>query len=113
MPADRPSPSHERGRGLLEEGELADAIRAFLDALDADPAFQPAYFSLMEAYELAYEVLPDPELLHQVKNVLLGVRDQELDAEAARRAAEIEKRVDAKLESTGHPPPAPGRTPPA
>jgi hypothetical protein len=99
---------HRRARALLEEGEMADAIRAFLDVLEEDPEDIDAYFGLMEAYEFTYEVLPDPELLHQVGNVLLGARDRELTDEQSRRADEIELRIAAKLEAAGHPPPAPG-----
>jgi hypothetical protein len=102
---------YRRARDLLEGGELADAIRGFLNALDDDPRHIDAYFGLMEAYELTYEVYPDPELLHQVGNVLLGVRDQDLTDEQHRRADEIELRIGTKLEAAGHPPPAPGRTP--
>lgn len=103
---------HDRAMGLLRRGELADAIGGFLLALDADPDHVPSYFGLIQAYELAYEVLPDPELLHQVKNVLRGARDRDLGEEELRQAGEIERRVDAKLVEAGEPPPAPGRTPP-
>ena len=97
--------------GLLREGELADAIGAFLGALESDPEHIPSYFGLMRAYELTYEVLPDSELLHQVKNVLRGLRDHDLTAVEAREADVIEREVDRKLGLAGDPPPAPGRTP--
>ena len=100
-----------RARILLREGELADAIGAFLGALERDPEHIESYFGLMKAYETAHEVFPDPELLHQVKNVLRGARDRDLSADQSRQADEIEDRIDAKLAEAGHPPRAPGRTP--
>ena len=104
---------HRRGLRLLGEGELSEAIRALLNALDEDPELVEAYFDLMKAYETAYEVLPDPELLHQVKNVLQGVRDGDLTEDQIRRADEVGRRIDEKMEAAGHPAPAPGRTPPS
>jgi hypothetical protein len=103
---------HERAMALLRQGELADAIGAFLRTLEAHPEYIPAYFGLMRAYELTFEVLPDPELLHQVKNVLRGLRDQDLGEAETREADVIERAVDAKLARAGSPPPAPGRTTP-
>jgi len=98
---------------LLRDGELADAIGAYLDALNQDPEHLDSYFGLMRAYETTYEVLPDPELLHQVTNVLRGLRDRELTAEQAARADEAERRVAARLEEAGHPPRRPaGPRPP-
>ncbi len=103
-------PEYERARGLLEQGELADAIGAFLGALEQDPEDIESYFGLMSAYETAHEVLPDPELLHQVTEVLRGARDRELTPEQAARADEVERRIGVKLEAAGHPPRAPGRS---
>ena len=97
--------------GLLREGELADAIGAFLGALESERAHIPSYFGLMRAYELTYEVLPDAELLHQVKNVLRGLRDLDLSSEESEEADAIERQIARKLEEAGAPPPAPGRTP--
>jgi len=105
--------AYRRAENLLRDGELADAIGAYLDALNQDPEHLDSYFGLMRAYETTYEVLPDPELLHQVTNVLRGLRDRELTAEQAARADEAERRVAARLEEAGHPSPAPGRTPPS
>jgi hypothetical protein len=106
-------PGYERARRLLGEGELADAIGAFLRAVEEQPEHAESYFGLMRAYELAYEVFPDPELLHQVQNVLRGLRDLDLDPAQQSRAAEVERRVEARLAAAGHPPPAPRRTPAA
>jgi hypothetical protein len=100
-----------RARSLLRDGELALAIGAFLEALEADPDHVESYFGLMEAYETTYEVLPDPELLHQVRNVLRGLRDRDPGVGERERAAAIEARVERKLAEAGAPPPAPGRTP--
>jgi predicted Zn-dependent protease len=91
------APAYERGRKLLEEGELAEAIWALLEALQEDPEELDGYFALMEAYELAYEVFPDPQLLQQVKNVLAGARDQALDEARSRQADQIERRIEARL----------------
>lgn len=102
----------ERAFGLLSRGELAEAIGTFLGALEEDPDGVDAYFGLMRAYELAYEVFPDPELLHQVENVLRGVRDLELDPEEHRRADGIASRIAAKLADAGHPPPIDRGVPP-
>ena len=93
--------AYERGRRLLQEGELADAIWAFKDALEEDPEEPAGYFALMEAYELAYSVFPDPQLLEQVKNVLLGVRDQDLSEKQSRQADLIERRIQAQLADLG------------
>lgn len=100
-----------RARALLRDGELAAAIGAFLEALEADPDHLESYFGLMQAYETTYEVLPDPELLHQVRNVLRGLRDRGPGEADAARAAAIEARIEARLAAAGAPPPAPGRTP--
>jgi len=102
----------EHALDLLRRGELAEAIAAFLGALEEEPEDVASYFGLMRAYELAYEVFPDPELLHQVENVLRGLRDRDLDPADIARADAIEARVAGKLAAAGHPPPAPGRTPP-
>ncbi len=107
-----PPPGYQRATELLAQGELADAIGAFLGALEEEPEHLDSYFGLMKTYELSFEVLPDPELLHQVGNVLMGLRDRELDEATIRRANEVEARVLARLEEIGHPPPAPGRTSP-
>ena len=104
---------HQRAQELLAAGQLADAIATFLAALDEDPEHVESYFGLMQSYELTYEVLPDPELLHQVGNVLRGLRDRDLGEEDLRRAAAVEARVEGRLAEAGHPPPAPGRTPPS
>ena len=104
------NPETERAQALLDQGELADAIGAFLGALERDAEHIESYFGLMRAYETAYDVLPDPELLHQVVEVLRGARDRELSEEQARQADAIEQRIDAKLEAAGHPPRAPGRS---
>jgi len=102
-----------RARALLRDGELALAIEAFLDALDRHPEDLEAYFGLAEAYETTYEVLPDPELLHQVRNVLAALADQDLDADLAARAETIAARIVEKLAAAGNPPPAPGRSGPS
>ncbi|MGD8375599.1 MAG: hypothetical protein PVF68_05610 [Acidobacteriota bacterium] len=93
----------ERAFDLLQRGELAEAIAAFLGALEEDPERVESYFGLMRAYELAYEVFPDPELLHQVENVLRGLRDLDLGPEEHRRADGIASRIAAKLADAGHP----------
>ena len=89
--------AYQRGRRLLEQGELADAIWAFMDELQENPGEPAGYFALMEAYQLAYTVFPDPQLLQQVKNVLVGARDQELEPQQEELADAIERRVDAEL----------------
>ncbi len=91
--------AYRRGQQLLEEGELADAIWAFMDELQENPEDPAGYFALMQAYQLSYTVFPDPQLLQQVKNVLVGVRDQELDEAQVQRADEIERGVDAELQA--------------
>jgi len=101
-----------RARALLRDGELALAIEAFLDALERHPDHLESYLGLAEAYETTYEVLPDPELLHQVRNVLAALSDQDPGAELEARAAAIAARITEKLAAAGNPPPAPGRSGP-
>ncbi len=91
--------AYQRGRQLLQEGELADAIWAFLDELQENPEEPAGYFALMEAYQLSYTVFPDPQLLQQVKNVLVGARDQDLDEEQEKLANAIERGIDAEIEA--------------
>jgi len=91
--------AYRRGQQLLQEGELADAIWALMDELQENPEDPAGYFALMQAYQLSYTVFPDPQLLQQVKNVLVGVRDQELDEAQVQRADEIERGVDAELQA--------------
>jgi cytochrome c-type biogenesis protein CcmH/NrfG len=101
-----------RARALLRDGELALAIEAFLDALDQHPEHLESYLGLAEAYETTYEVLPDPELLHQVRNVLAALSDQDPGPEIQVRAQAIAARISEKLAAAGNPPPAPGRSGP-
>jgi len=101
-----------RARALLRDGELALAIAAFLEALEQHPDHLESYFGLAEAYETTYEVLPDPELLHQVRNVLAALTDQDPGPELEARAGTIAKRIAGKLAAAGNPPPAPGRSGP-
>jgi hypothetical protein len=91
--------AYQRGQQLLHEGELADAIWAFMDELQENPEEPAGYFALMEAYQLAYTVFPDPQLLQQVKNVLVGARHQDLDQEQERLADEIERAIDAEIQA--------------
>ena len=91
--------AYQRGRQLLQEGELADAIWAFMDELQENPEEPAGYFALMEAYQLSYTVFPDPQLLQQVKNVLVGARDQDLDEEHEQLANAIERGIDAEIEA--------------
>jgi cytochrome c-type biogenesis protein CcmH/NrfG len=101
-----------RARALLRDGELALAIAAFLDALEQHPDHLESYFGLAEAYETTYEVLPDPELLHQVRNVLAALADQDPGPDLEARAGVIATRIAEKLAAAGNPPPAPGRSGP-
>ncbi len=91
--------AYQRGQQLLQEGELADAIWAFMDELQENPDEPAGYFALMEVYQLSYTVFPDLQLLQQVKNVLVGARDQDLDEEQERLADAIERGIDAEIEA--------------
>ncbi len=91
--------AYQRGQQLLQEGELADAIWAFMEELEENPDEPAGYFALMEAYQLSYTVFPDPQLLQQVKNVLVGARDQDLDEEQQQLADSIERVIDAEIET--------------
>jgi hypothetical protein len=99
-----------RARALLRDGELALAIEAFLDALEQHPEHLESYFGLAEAYETTYEVLPDPELLHQVRNVLAALSDQDPGPTLAARAGARASRRSSRGRGS---PPAPGRSGPS
>ena len=72
-------PAFERGSRALDDADWVEAIRAFLEAVRAEPARAEIYAGLIRAYEGAADEYGDPELLEQATKVCRDALELALD----------------------------------
>ena len=89
----------DRGCRALDAMGWVEAIRAFLEAVRAEPARAEVYMGLVRAYEAAADEYGDPDLLEQAIKVCRDASALPLDGTQSEIIETASRRLKERLES--------------